>query len=145
MTISEPCGGSGCPIDATVKLISRKWVVAIIKDMYQGKSHFNEFKENKPTLTNAVLSDTLKFMEKNGLIEKIIHDNNQRSNTEYVLTDKSRKLNKIIYELAVYGIEVLHCDNPDIEKCLDAECQELRKAEFKEMFDIDVDEKKINI
>ncbi len=137
MKKAEPCGGSGCPIDATVKLISRKWVVAIIKDMYQGKSHFNEFKEYKPALTNAVLSDTLKFMETNGLIEKIIHDSNQRSNTEYILTDKARKLNRVIYELALYGIEVLHCDNANIEECKNAECQEIRKREYKSMLEID--------
>ncbi|WP_232299192.1 winged helix-turn-helix transcriptional regulator [Methanobrevibacter millerae] len=38
--------------------------------MFLGKKHFFEFKENKPNLSNNVLSDTLKSMEKNGLIVK---------------------------------------------------------------------------
>lgn len=63
-------GGPNCPIERTLELISRKWVIAIIRDMFVGKKHFNEFQENKPNLSNSVLSDTLKFMEINGLIEK---------------------------------------------------------------------------
>lgn len=122
-----PCGDAQCPIDATLKLISRKWVVSIIKDMYHGKTHFNEFKEDKPTLTNTVLSETLKSMEKNGLVEKIFHDNNHRSNTEYILTDRSRKLNRIIYELAIYGIEVLNCESQESGMCSNEECKKQLK------------------
>ena len=103
-------GGSNCPIEPTLELISRKWVVAIIRDMFVGKKHFGEFQENKPKLSNSVLSDTLKFMEINGLIEKKVFDK-KRSNTEYYLTDKAKKLNKIIYEMIIYGIDVLECDD----------------------------------
>ena len=134
---NTPCGDSECPIDATLKLISRKWVVAIIKDMYFGKTHFNEFKIDKPALTNAVLSDTLKFMEKNKLVEKIVHDNNQRSNTEYILTDKSRKLNRIIYDLAVYGIDELNCDTKKLDNCSHMECREKMKGIYKKSFEVD--------
>ena len=63
-------GGPNCPFDATLELIGRKWVIAIIRDMFLGRKHFNEFKQNKTNLTNSVLSDTLKFMEKKGLLEK---------------------------------------------------------------------------
>lgn len=115
MELLEMWGGSDCPVENTLNLISRKWVVAIIRDMYIGKKHFSEFKEYKPSLTNAVLSDTLKFMEENGLVEKKMYNNNHRSNTEYLLTDKSRKLNKVLYSMVEYGIDVLECDNKQIE------------------------------
>lgn len=59
-----------CPIENTVKLLNRKWTIVLIRDMFLGKKHFFEFKENKPNLSNNVLSDTLKSMEKNGLIVK---------------------------------------------------------------------------
>ena len=59
-----------CPIENTLKLINRKWTVVLIRDMFQGKKHFLEFKENKENLSNNVLSDTLKNMETNKLIEK---------------------------------------------------------------------------
>lgn len=108
-------GGPNCPIDATLELISRKWVIAIIRDMYVGKKHFNEFKENKRGLNNSVLSDTLKFMEENQLIEKKISEKKIRSNTEYILTEKAKKLNKVIYEMVCYGVDVLGCDFDKID------------------------------
>jgi DNA-binding HxlR family transcriptional regulator len=125
-------GGPSCPIDATLELISRKWVLAIIRDMHLGKKHFSEFKENKPNLNNAVLSDTLKFMEQKDLIEKIVHENNSRSNTEYVLTEKSKKLNRIIYEFVLYGVDVLNCDTDKIDNF-----QERIKNAYKELLEIE--------
>jgi DNA-binding HxlR family transcriptional regulator len=125
-------GGPSCPIDATLELISRKWVLAIIRDMNLGKKHFSEFKENKPNLNNAVLSDTLKFMEQKDLIEKIVHENNSRSNTEYVLTEKSKKLNRIIYEFVLYGVDVLNCDTDKIDNF-----QERIKNAYKELLEIE--------
>jgi len=102
-------GGPNCPIDATLELIGRKWVISIIRDMFVGRKHFSEFKKNKPNLSNSVLSDTLKFMEEKGLIEKRVFDETKRSNTEYYLTDKAVKLNQIIYDMVEYGIDVLGC------------------------------------
>ena len=101
-----------CPIENTVKLLSRKWTVLLIRDMFSGKKHFSQFKENKPDLSNNVLSDTLKSMEKNKLIVKKVLNNS----TEYHLTDRGLKLNKILYELAVFGLDELeYNDERDLE------------------------------
>ena len=94
-----------CPIENTVKLLNRKWTIVLIRDMFLGKKHFFEFKENKPNLSNNVLSDTLKSMEKNGLIVKKV--SNQSS--EYYLADRGLKLNKVLYELAAFGLDELEC------------------------------------
>ena len=51
------------------------------------------------------MSDTLKSMEKNGLIVKKV--SNQSS--EYYLTDRGLKLNKVLYELAAFGLDELEC------------------------------------
>ena len=81
-----------CPIENTVKLLNRKWTIDLIRDMFLGKKLFFEFKENKPNLSNNVLSDTLKSMEKNGLIVKKV--SNQSS--EYYLTNRGLRLNKVL-------------------------------------------------
>ena len=66
-----------CPIENTLKLIKRKWTIVLIRDMFLGKKHFYEFKEKNSELSNTVLSDTLKSMEQDGLIEKTFF--NQKS------------------------------------------------------------------
>ena len=46
-----------CPIELVVSMIRKKWVIQIIRDLFYGKSRFNEFKEGKPDLSNKVLSN----------------------------------------------------------------------------------------
>ena len=101
-----------CPIENTVKLLNRKWTIVLIRDMFLGKKRFLEFKENNPNLSNTVLSDTLKSMEKNNLIVKEISN----QSTEYYLTSRGLRLNKILYELAVFGLDELECgEDGDLE------------------------------
>ena len=101
-----------CPIENTLKLINRKWTIVLIRDMFSGKKRFLEFSENNERLSNTVLSDTLKNMEKNNLIVKV----ESGRATEYFLTDKGLKLNKILYEMAVFGLDELECgDDGDLE------------------------------
>ena len=93
-----------CPIELVVKLISKKWVIQIIRDLFLGKSRFHEFKEDKPDLSNKVLSNCLKDMENNGLIHRIV-DKCDRKNVTYQLTEKGKSLNKILYEIAMVSVD----------------------------------------
>ena len=91
-----------CPVELAMQLINKKWVIQILRDMFFGKKRFNEFKEGKSNLSNKVLSNCLKEMEENGLISRDSDENNQ--NIEYSLTWKGKKLNKVIYELAIFTL-----------------------------------------
>ena len=93
-----------CPIELVVKLINKKWVIQIMRDLLFGKSRFNEFKEDKPNLSNKVLSRCLKDMENNGLIQKIV-DKCDKKNVKYILTEKGKSLNKVIYEIAMVTVD----------------------------------------
>lgn len=92
------------PIDNVVQLIRKKWVVQIINDLFFGKTRFHEFKENRPKLSNRVLSNCLKEMEENGLINRIA-DKYDKKNVRYYLTEKGQALNKIIYEMAIFSVD----------------------------------------
>lgn len=96
--------GSICPVDQSLRLFSKKWHIQIIRDLFFGKKRFKEFKEDKPDLSNKVLTDCLKDLENNGLIEKKTFEDNSKL-TEYYLTDEGKRMNKIIYELAMFTLE----------------------------------------
>ena len=98
--------GNICPVYDTLNLFNRKWVVALIIDLFNGRTHFYDFKNNNPDLSNHVLSKTLKFMESQGLIYKKVIEH-QRSSTEYYLTEKGKNLNKIIYAMVLYSLDEL--------------------------------------
>ena len=93
-----------CPIELVVNLINKKWVIQIIRDLFYGKSRFHEFKEDKPDLSNKVLSNCLKDMENNGLIQKIV-DKCDKKNVKYILTEKGKSLNKVLYEIAMVTVD----------------------------------------
>lgn len=94
---------SACPIELVVSLINKKWVIQIIRDLFFGKTRFSQFKEDKPELSNKVLSNCLKSMEKDGIIQRI-SDRYERD-VEYILTKKGQALNRIVYELAIFSID----------------------------------------
>ena len=93
-----------CPVDRTLNLFNKKWSIQIIRDMFFGKKHFKEFKEDKPNLSNKVLSSCLKELEENGLIGKKVF-NTTPVTTEYYLTEYGRSMNRIVYELAMFTLE----------------------------------------
>ena len=88
-------------VGKAIKSISNKWTFYILKDLFLGKKHFTQFQENRPNLDNKSLTRCLKSMEKNDLIEK----NVKNHETEYVLTSKGRKLNKVFYELIIFSLD----------------------------------------
>ena len=93
-----------CPIELVVTLFRKKWVIQIIRDLFFGKTRLNEFKEGKPNLSNKVLSNCLKDMEENGLINRIV-DKFDKKNIKYTLTEKGKSLNKILYEIAMVTVD----------------------------------------
>lgn len=90
-----------CPVELAMQLINKKWIIQLIRDMFFGKSRFNEFKEDKPNLSNKVLSNCLNELEENELITS----EEKNDIIEYKLTKKGQSLNKIIYELAMFTLD----------------------------------------
>ena len=50
------------------------------------------------------MSHCLKDMENNGLIQKIV-DKCDKKNVKYILTEKGKSLNKVIYEIAMVTVD----------------------------------------
>ena len=93
-----------CPIDKTLEYIGKKWNLLIIRDLFFGKKKFNEFLESNPQLSNKVLSQKLKELETHSLIEKRIISKTPLL-AEYYLTDRGKALNKVLFEIAMFGVE----------------------------------------
>ena len=116
-----------CPVNETLKIISGKWHLLIIRDLFFGKRRFKEFKEDKPALSNKVLTECLKDLESNGLISKTSPDDSKI--TEYSLTEEGKRMNRILYELAIFTLE-------KDDTATDDESEEFIKI-FKDTLDID--------
>ena len=117
-----------CPVDRTLNLINKKWSIQIIRDMFFGKKHFKEFKEDKPKLSNKVLSNCLKELEENGFIEKHVLDTTPVT-TEYYMTEYGKSMNRIVYELAMFTLQSENSYSDEIRDNL--------KETFKETLNIE--------
>lgn len=118
-----------CPIGNTLDLFNRKWIFCIMSNIFRGMKHFNEFKQANPTISNHVLAQTLKYMEEQELIIKTIVDE-VHNKTEYALTPKGLKANKILYEITEYYFDELNYSNFD-----DSKIEELM-GEYHEIYNI---------
>ena len=97
-----------CPIGSTLDFFNRKWIFCILSNIFRGMTHFSEFKKANPTISNHILSETLKYMEENDLIKKTVINDESRIKTEYSLTQKGFKTNKILYEITSYYFDELN-------------------------------------
>ena len=118
-----------CPIGNTLDFFNRKWIFCILSNIFRGMKHFSEFKKANPTISNHVLAQTLKYMEEQDLITKTVVDE-LHNRTEYALTPKGLRANKILYEITEYYFEELNYTNYD-----DMEVEELL-GEYREIYDV---------
>lgn len=115
------------PVEDAIKIISNKWTLHILRDLFLGKTHFNEFQANRKTLDNKSLSRCLKTMESNGLIKRL----EENDEITYSLTEKGHSLNKVFYELLIFALE----DDKNNEHYNDHEKVELREM-YLEILDL---------
>lgn len=110
-----------CPVSESLNFFNRKWILCILMDMFRGKKHFSEFQEANPELSNHTLAQTLKYMENVSLIKKVNINEKTRNKTEYYLTEKGLKTNKILYELSHFALKELDLNklNSDFNEKLD--------------------------
>lgn len=59
-----------CPVATTVQLIGNKWKLLIIRNLLQSPQRFSELKKGVPGISQKVLTDNLRAMENDGLIDR---------------------------------------------------------------------------
>ena len=59
-----------CPVATTVQLIGNKWKLLIIRNLLQSPQRFSELKKGVTGISQKVLTDNLRAMENDGLIDR---------------------------------------------------------------------------
>lgn len=60
-----------CPVATTVQLIGNKWKLLILRNLiYNGTQRFGDFLKTIPAISKKVLTDDLRALEDDGLIER---------------------------------------------------------------------------
>lgn len=90
----EPTGAV-CPLyHRAVELVGRRWTGAILMVLLQGASRFTDIVHAVPGLSDRLLSERLKELEAEGIVDRIVHPETP-VRIEYQLTDKGRDLSGV--------------------------------------------------
>src|SRR3990167_3110281 len=91
-----------CCVDSTLKVIGGKWKLIIIWHLAQKTMRFSELEREIPGITQKMLSQQLREMEKDRLITRKVYPV-VPPKVEYSITDHGRSLNKVLRELNDWG------------------------------------------
>ena len=115
-------------VDDTFSYLRKKWTIPIIKGLFCDCKNFKGFLELNPGLSSKVLAERLKELEENGVVEKIVL-NSSAGQTEYYLTEKGRRLNRIIFEMFNFALNEVLKNEEDVK--LKEESKEYLKETLK--------------
>lgn len=91
-----------CPIAATLELIGGRWKTIILFYLSSGKKRFGEISVRIPTISRKVLTQQLRELEKDGLINRKQYKEIP-PRVEYSLTELGKSLSPVFNEMSIWG------------------------------------------
>lgn len=85
-----------------VELIGRRWTGAIIRAMLGGVCRFSELTELVPGLSDRMLSERLKELEAEGIVERTVYPDTP-VRIEYHVTEKGLALASVVDSIAAWA------------------------------------------
>lgn len=98
-TTQDQAGNGVCPhFHAAIELIGKRWTGAILCALTEGPLRFGELARAVPGLSDRLLSQRLRELEDEGLVERVVESATPVRVT-YSLTEKGAELRPAITEL----------------------------------------------
>lgn len=92
-----------CPVATTVQLIGNIWKLLILRNlMYDSKQRFKDFIKTIPAISKKVLTDNLRSLEEDKLIEREVFAE-VPPRVEYSLSPLGQSLKPILDAMYVWG------------------------------------------
>ena len=85
-----------------VELVGKRWTGAILLVLLDGPLRFSEVRELVPDISDRLLSERMKELEAEGLVERRVSDCGPVK-VEYALTDKGRALEPTVRALKTWA------------------------------------------
>ena len=93
-----------CPVETTLGLISNRWKVLILRDLFTGTRRFGELKKSLNGISQKVLTANLKEMEQCGLLTRKAYPE-VPPRVEYTLTETGESLRPVIAAMFDWGMD----------------------------------------
>ena len=94
-----------CPVATTVQLIGNKWKLLILRNLiYNGNQRFTDFIKTIPAISKKVLTDNLRSLEDDGIIEREVFAE-VPPRVVYSLSELGKTLRPILDAMVDWGNE----------------------------------------
>lgn len=93
-------------VQATLKVLGGKWKILILWHLRDDAKRFNELKRLMPTISEKVLTQQLRELERDRLVLRLVHSK-KPPNVEYSFSDYGRSLVPVLQALCEWGEEHL--------------------------------------
>lgn len=91
-----------CPVEVTLGLLSSKWKTLIIRELLTGTKRFSEIKRALPDVTQKMLTQSLRGLEDDGLIQRKVYPV-VPPKVEYRLSELGWSLSPVIDTMRAFG------------------------------------------
>lgn len=92
----------GCAVEAAISLIDGKWKSVVLYHLLDGTMRFNELRRQIPGVTQRMLTNQLRELEEDGLIERKVYAQ-VPPKVEYSLSPLGRSIEPILLALKDWG------------------------------------------
>ncbi len=92
-----------CPVATTVQLIGNKWKMLILRNLMGRPWRFNEMLRSIPGISQKVLTDNLRALEKDGLLIRTVYPE-VPPRVEYALSGLGESMRPIIKAMEAWGL-----------------------------------------
>ncbi len=97
---------SHCPVEATLDAIGGRWKVLILHELFKGTSRFGELHRGLHGITQKMLTQQLREMERDGLIHREVYMQ-VPPKVEYSLTALGKTLHPVLEAMHLWGKKFL--------------------------------------
>lgn len=101
---------SDCPIACTLDLVGDRWTLLVLRDLFLGKRHYEEFLASPEGIATNILAERLKRLEAGGMIRAEVCAENRRRKL-YALTPLGRSFAPVLTSVVKWGLE--HVDGTE--------------------------------
>ncbi|MCG8471403.1 MAG: helix-turn-helix transcriptional regulator [Desulfobacterales bacterium] len=98
-----------CPVEVTIDIVGGKWKCLILWHLHEGKMRFKELERIVPGVSQKMLTQQLKEMEKDELLVKTVYPE-VPPRVEYELTLRGRSLFPLLQAMHDWAVDELKFD-----------------------------------
>lgn len=92
----------GCAVEAAIGLVDGKWKSVVMFHLLERTMRFNEIRRQLPSVTQRMLTNQLRELEADGLVERRVHAQ-VPPRVDYSLTPLGRSMEPILMALKAWG------------------------------------------